>query len=346
MNPESLEIIDWVAQSWPQLEHIQINTNGGARNSEWWRSLARTVNQAPQHMVEWAIDGLAGTHELYRQRTLHSQVIKNAEAFIGAGGAARWIMTIFRENQDQVEACRAMSQDLGFKEFVTRRSPRHDSQGRTRVFDRNLENTHNLHRPGATDTDLLSPSQSQEYLARAQENLVKFYQFAGSAWYRDRYAASEVAQRLGPGQTSTDLVTVDCIFPRRGSIYVDSFGGVWPCCFLGEDFENEQRMGRHTKQTYLSDRGLPADSFIKDQRLGPRTMTEILADSDSFVNHIEQVTSDSFVLKQALTCGLVCQQGPGHFDAQIEKSVSTNNPTRDLEREAQKNGNDSSVKLP
>ena len=44
-------------------------------------------------------------------------IIKNAQAFIDAGGYAVWKMIKFDHNEHQVEDCRALAKNLGFQRF-------------------------------------------------------------------------------------------------------------------------------------------------------------------------------------------------------------------------------------
>jgi len=132
MNPESIEIVAWFREHNPALK-IDISTNGGARDREFWTRLAEY-----RPIVSFCIDGLEDTHSLYRQNTVYDTVIKNAQTFINAGGVALWCMTEFDHNLHQFEEAERISQTLGFYGFNRRASvrntgPVYDKQG-NRVF--------------------------------------------------------------------------------------------------------------------------------------------------------------------------------------------------------------------
>jgi hypothetical protein len=95
---------------------IQIHTNGSLRNTEWWKELAWSLADI-DHDVWFGIDGLAGVHEIYRQGTDFEKIIKNAQAFIDAGGNATWQFIPYKHNEHQVLQCLKLSQDLKFKKF-------------------------------------------------------------------------------------------------------------------------------------------------------------------------------------------------------------------------------------
>jgi MoaA/NifB/PqqE/SkfB family radical SAM enzyme len=111
MNPEGADIVEYFKSVNDNL-HIEINTNGSARDNNFWTKLGN--NNA---LILFAIDGLEDTHHLYRQNTVWKQIIKNAQTFIAAGGTAVWKMIQFDHNIHQIDQCRKLSQELGFNRF-------------------------------------------------------------------------------------------------------------------------------------------------------------------------------------------------------------------------------------
>ena len=97
-------------------EKIQIHTHGSLRNTDWWAALAQKLKNV-DHAVWFGIDGLEGTHEIHRQGSSFQKVIKNATAFIQAGGNAIWQFIPFEHNEHQIKDCLKLSQQLGFKKF-------------------------------------------------------------------------------------------------------------------------------------------------------------------------------------------------------------------------------------
>ena len=95
---------------------IQIHTHGGIRSSAWWKELASKL-QGVNHDVWFALDGLKGAHEIYRQGTDFDKTIENATAFISAGGYATWQFIPWAHNEHQILDCIRLSQKLGFKKF-------------------------------------------------------------------------------------------------------------------------------------------------------------------------------------------------------------------------------------
>lgn len=108
---------------------IQIHTHGGIRNCDWWIDLAKKLH-ARDHEVWFAIDGLAGIHEIYRQGANFNKTIENAKAFIAAGGQAVWQFIPWQHNEHQIKDCMRLSQQLGFKRFKFVFTVRENLEGR------------------------------------------------------------------------------------------------------------------------------------------------------------------------------------------------------------------------
>lgn len=99
------------------IKRLQIHTNGSLRKMEWWASLPKFFEHLEQFDIFFAIDGLKGSHEIYRQGTNWDKVIENAKAFINAGGSAIWQFIPFKHNEKEITKCMKMSQDLKFTRF-------------------------------------------------------------------------------------------------------------------------------------------------------------------------------------------------------------------------------------
>ena len=107
---------------------IQIHTHGGIRATNWWQQLGQLLS-AVDHDVWFAIDGLKGVHEIYRQGTDFDKTIANAQAFISAGGSATWQFIPWAHNEHQIMSCMKLSQELNFKKFKLVKSVRKDFEG-------------------------------------------------------------------------------------------------------------------------------------------------------------------------------------------------------------------------
>ena len=125
---DCLEIFDYLKQTNPNI-HLSMHTNGSARDVDWWKRLAKLNVR-----VVFGIDGLKDTHHLYRISTDWDKIIRNAQAFISEGGHAEWHMLVFQHNEHQIENCRNLSEELGFKNFQTKHTTRFE-KGKFHVLD-------------------------------------------------------------------------------------------------------------------------------------------------------------------------------------------------------------------
>jgi hypothetical protein len=122
-------IVDHVQLAKQHAAKIQIHTHGGIRNAQWWTNFAELLSDTA-HEVWFAIDGLAGIHEIYRQGTNFDHTMANATAFINAGGHAVWQFIPFAHNEHQIKDCMRLSQQLGFRRFKFVHTVREQFQGR------------------------------------------------------------------------------------------------------------------------------------------------------------------------------------------------------------------------
>jgi MoaA/NifB/PqqE/SkfB family radical SAM enzyme len=195
MNPQSPDIVEYFFSANPKLK-ITVSTNGGARNTEFWTRLARTPVQ-----VSFCLDGLEDTHHLYRQNTVWSTVIQNAETFIQAGGYAVWKMIEFDHNQHQIKECQALSQTMGFAEFKLI----NDGRDTVPVFDRTGNLTHVLgDYRGETDFKILFHNKKNHEI---------------------------MLEDIVPKQEPSTSVL--CKTKQLSSIYIAANGEVSPCCYTG-----------------------------------------------------------------------------------------------------------------
>jgi MoaA/NifB/PqqE/SkfB family radical SAM enzyme len=193
MNPDTVPIVQYFRELNPDLT-ITISTNGGARDKKFWKELARLKTK-----ILFCLDGIDEVHSLYRQNTLYSTVIKNAQTFIEAGGPATWKMIKFEHNTHQQEQAQKLSQELGFSEFLLVDHGR--SQGP--VYDDHGNLVHVMGTP---------PDKEFAVLFHSRKN--------------DEVLLEDIV----PNRQVKDI---KCAVQKSKSVYISSVGDVYPCCFLG-----------------------------------------------------------------------------------------------------------------
>lgn len=125
INNSLIDMCQYASEKKPSIEII-ISTNGSAHTIEWWQRLAKVLPK--EHKVIFAIDGLKETHSIYRIGTNYDLIIRNAQAFIQAGGTAHWMFIRFKHNEHEVETARAIAKDIGFAAFTLKDSKRFGKQ--------------------------------------------------------------------------------------------------------------------------------------------------------------------------------------------------------------------------
>jgi MoaA/NifB/PqqE/SkfB family radical SAM enzyme len=121
MHPEFANIVADFRDKNPAL-WIYAHSNGGVHDAAWWQDLAGMIGS--QGAVDFGIDGLADTLDLYRRNVDFDRVIQNARAFIKAGGRAQWTFIVFEHNQHQIKEAQQLAADLGFHRILFRSTGR------------------------------------------------------------------------------------------------------------------------------------------------------------------------------------------------------------------------------
>jgi MoaA/NifB/PqqE/SkfB family radical SAM enzyme len=199
----TLEAFEYFKAVHPNLR-TKMHTNGSARSPEWWKKLAAVCDE-----VYFGIDGLGDTNPLYRIGTHFDKIMANAEAFIKAGGKAKWQFIVFRHNEHQIEEARDLAKKMGFHEFNLKKTGRFFSNTRLEVkqekpvFNSDFEETHRLQMP-----------ENPKYL---NASLTK---------------EPELLRRYGSMTEYLNSTLVQCQSVATRSLYVSAEGLVFPCCWL------------------------------------------------------------------------------------------------------------------
>lgn len=197
MNPQSVEILQYLRDHINPSGCISVGTNGGARDKTFWQKVAQLVND-----ITFCIDGLDDTHNIYRKNTVYRTVINNARTVIESGGHASWKFIVFDHNRHQVDAARALSKELGFKNFYL-----HDhGRNRTPVFDRYGNFEYYIGSDG--------PQQPTKI------------EWVLNSTHRKRTTSPDNFP-YEPAQSIT------CDSLKKQEIYITANGEVYPCCFMG-----------------------------------------------------------------------------------------------------------------
>jgi hypothetical protein len=173
---------------------VRIHTNGSAQSVNWWKALPSCLPK--DHVVIFGIDGLQDTHSIYRIGTEFDQILKNAKAFIEAGGIAEWVFIKFKHNEHQVEQAKQLADQVGFQRFSVKNSSRFLTEDKFPV----------LKADGSIDYYLEPPTENK--IAFVTKDLITKV----DKWLED--------------------VNIDCYVLKNKELYIDAHKMLWPCCFL------------------------------------------------------------------------------------------------------------------
>ncbi|HMK67160.1 MAG TPA: radical SAM protein, partial [Stellaceae bacterium] len=206
------DALAWFIEVNPALD-LNINTNGGMRQVQWWGELARRFRSL--RMI-FAIDGLSDTHAIYRRGTSFERVVENARAFIDAGGRAQWDFLVFRHNEHQVEEARRLAGDWGFEIFLPKYSGRFYRgyyETDPRLGDDEKWERFPIHDENREIVGYLEPPSKPEYVNPAYVRMAEHFARDGSL----------VAH--------WDATEICCSVIENQSIFVAADGTVFPCCW-------------------------------------------------------------------------------------------------------------------
>ncbi len=193
MHPQALDFVQAALDAHPHTE-ILINTNGGARNAKFWSELGTKLSSR-NHRINFAIDGLDDTHSLHRRNTKYDLIMRNVQAFIGAGGRASWTFTAFDHNVHQIDLAKSKAIDLGFSYWEVRGSCI----------------------PG-TDMEVLTDKEAYQIgtdnIDEIKEELVK------------------IVEEKYPVVNDFGWIDHKCTAYRERQIQIDWKGNLWPCSYI------------------------------------------------------------------------------------------------------------------
>lgn len=219
---------------------LSMNTNGSARQEDWWEELASVLGN--NGYVIFSIDGLEDTNHIYRKGSNYNRIMKNAEAFIKAGGVAHWEYLVFAHNEHEVDRARDLADRMGFDKFQLKKSARFFSsvsnsvketitsvdkrqqglviQAPTNPKYRNTA-VEELSELGVVKQNVTLPTTKEEIL-----NLI-----------RPEIFNKDVARKSST-EKILDNANIHCKVKEEKSLYITAEGILQPCCWVAGQMYN------------------------------------------------------------------------------------------------------------
>lgn len=112
MHPRIREFVDAALN---YTNRVNINTNGGLRNPDWYTALLNDYAQSDKRVyIKWGIDGTDhDTNWLYREGVDWQRAMDNMTAWFANNGCGSWHFIIFDWNWHQIPEAYEMSKQIG-----------------------------------------------------------------------------------------------------------------------------------------------------------------------------------------------------------------------------------------
>ena len=201
-----MECAFWLRYS--GVQSMQLYTNGSARKPDWWKKLAIIFNRE-RDAVYFSIDGMEDTNHLYRVNSNWKVIMKNAEAFINAGGKARWDYLIFDHNAHQVQDAYNLAKEMGFRQIVFKNTSR---------FISNKEFLDSMPRDEEEVID--RKTQEKKHIITDKDN-------------KNKNKFELIIEKYGNWNNYVNATSIDCKYREMKAIYINFKGQLWPCCWVG-----------------------------------------------------------------------------------------------------------------
>jgi hypothetical protein len=231
IHPQSMEFIKHMAENFPGIE-LEINTNGGYHNTDWWRELGEVTSKAfnEETEIKFGIDGIDNeTHDKYRRNVKFDKIIENAKAFIEAGGKASWKFLEFDHNHHQRDEAEKLAKKLGFNKFRVKKTRWREkairkATGEEQFIFGNASKKHSKEKYGGI------PDTQQAYVDKVKEQLKQFKDF-------------------------TNECKIECPWLQRLRLQIEYDGRVWQCCHLSGRYGSGTGFANKQYQYYIDKHG-------------------------------------------------------------------------------------------
>jgi len=273
MHPKLVEMMEVWLDAHPR-STPSIATNGSMRGPKFWHDLANVLHQFPNHKVDFSIDGMGDTHDIYRRRTDFSKICENVKSFSDAGGHATIQFTMFEHNKHQHQEIEDLARSLGAMQLVKRRSHSPNMV----IKDKDEEYT-------ITATDGIPESRTR----------LKDDRIESTNPHKEHIL--EIGDMYDTYLNTSEKQKTKCPWYNQQEIQIDPWGTVWPCCHVslfGVDLE-KHTLANEVDETFVQAR--------KDNNLHDHSLYEILS-SDWYNEHVKLSVKGAKWKTCQRTCGV------------------------------------------
>ena len=338
-NPDLIPILRYFRSVNPDIQ-FYMNTNASGRDPQFWQDLGNIFKH--RGTLVFSVDGLEDTNWIYRKGTHWNKIISAMTNYISTGADARWEFLVFRHNQHQIEEATALSKELGFKQFYAKKAMGFhdftDSAGKRqhsmRVHGTEGQFQYTIQAPidvdlerkkwdSTIDTpkDPIDPESGylQDIQWQLSQSVVPKQRIE---WHHKRSTQDNTIDNTLPlsdydKQLSESDINCEAIATKK--IFVNSYGLVFPCCYLASIYDDDYSQG---------DTVVPLKAFIdkygeESISLQHNPLKDIIDSEIYTTGYIETFEDRDIRNKRLKACSVFCGKDP-HVHATL-KSLKTEN---------------------
>ncbi len=268
------EILHWFREQNPRVI-FRFHSNGGLNSPEWWASIAPYFKEGHSE-VHFSIDGLEHSNHLYRLNVHWDNIMKNASAFIEAGGQAAWDFIAFRHNEHQIDKARNLSKSMGFKRFVFKKTGRFTSKlvgdqmvNGNPVYDKTMKFQYFLE--AAKNESNVNTNVSDDFRVSDLKEAEQGLKDSNHKLELDLSPNEHKFRTLTPEQKKqreefSKTCSINCRVKKDKSIYIDHLGNVFPCCWTAWPYYGfwDQIESREIRELIDSNGGIEKINALKN----------------------------------------------------------------------------------
>jgi MoaA/NifB/PqqE/SkfB family radical SAM enzyme len=289
MHPDFLSILQDFRNKNPTL-WLYIHTNGGVHDESYWCEIANIMSGYGQ--IDFGFDGLEDTLPIYRRNVKYEIAMRNARAFINAGGRAQWNYIVYKHNEHQVEEARILSQKYKFYNFLPRKTGR--------FYDHKNETSY-------PNWPVLNKNRETEYVLEAP---------VGQEWQNPSVQKIQILKKMhGSFHDYLKQTTIKCDALLGNKVVITAEGLVLPCNFFEHNlydarFHEDQDPGSFDplgKEKYNKQIINLYEKYGKDNlSIKNKTLDEIFKNNfwdDLILSWTKQSFEEGRLFECAFTCG-------------------------------------------
>lgn len=290
MNPFLHSMMEYLFSVNPEI-WVCLNTNGSMYEPHYWAEFAK---YGKSMQIVWGIDGTTQeVHSFYRRNTDYNNVMKNARAFIDAGGNACWQFILFKHNQHQLEEAKTLAKEYNFNDIFIIKSDRPND---TPVMDNkgvyvgqledstideygymsataNLKENTNIDALDGHNVDMKQTIEFGKIVSKKYLNQEKSWEkditekywlegyLGGYANITDNFHNVDINNILrGGGEVRfVENRKIDCMAVDLQRIFITADGYVYPCCMMGLNHTRIANEYTYDTRELLKYAGMPQD---------------------------------------------------------------------------------------